>query len=121
MKRDIPRKVKKVSAKVSPTKKHTINKKLEPSEADTQTIHIPEDVFSFSDDAKKKEKHTDWTGEGGKADSYYVPNYVIHNDFERHSDQVETNTVDQSNTRSYRWDNPSIISIFVLSFAETTL
>ena len=93
--RVIPRKVKKVSAKVSPTKKHTINKKLEPSEADTQTIHIPKDVFSFSDDAKKKEKHTDWTGEGGKADSYYVPNFVIHNDFESHSDQVETNTVDQ--------------------------
>ena len=57
--RVIPRKVKKVSAKVSLTKKHTIKKKLEPSEADTQTIHIPEDVFSFSDDAKKKEKHTD--------------------------------------------------------------
>lgn len=93
--RVIPRKVKKVSAKVSLTKKHTIKKKLEPSEADTQTIHIPEDVFSFSDDAEKKEKHTDWTGEGGKADSYYVPNFVIHNDFESHSDQVETNTVDQ--------------------------
>lgn len=116
--RVIPRKVKKVSAKVSPTKKHTINKKLEPSEADTQTIHIPEDVFSFSDDAKKKEKHTDWTGEGGKADSYYVPNYVIHNDFESHSDQVETNTVDQEPVEApppvKKFSASSLLAVFLI-------
>lgn len=58
----IPRKVKKVSVKTTPKKNHTTKSKQEPSEAETQTIPISEDVYSFSDDAKSKEPHTDWTG-----------------------------------------------------------
>lgn len=42
----IPRKVKKVSVKPS-VKKKTTAKKADPSQAETQTIPIPEDIFSF--------------------------------------------------------------------------
>lgn len=55
--RVIPRKVKKVSVK-----KKVAVKKADPSQAETQTIPMPEDIFSFPDDIKREEKHTDWTG-----------------------------------------------------------
>lgn len=75
----IPRKVKKVAVKATPKKKITVKKAIDPSEAETQTI--PEDVFSFSDDTKGKEKHTDWTGDSGvgqrNTGSEYNPNFVL--------------------------------------------
>lgn len=73
----IPRKVKKVSVKPS-VKKKTTAKKADPSQAETQTIPIPEDIFSFSDDIKREDKHTDWTGDSkGKA---YEPNFVLYDE-----------------------------------------
>lgn len=68
----IPRKVKKVSAK-----KKVTGKKTDPSQAETQTIPIPEDIFSFSDDTKHEERHTDWTGNSREE---YKPNFVLHNE-----------------------------------------
>ena len=68
----IPRKVKKVSAK-----KKVTGKKTDPSQAETQTIPIPEDIFSFSDDTKHEEKRTDWTGNSREE---YKPNFVLHNE-----------------------------------------
>lgn len=56
----IPRKVKKVSVKATPKKKFMAKKASDPSEAETQTIHLPEDIFS--DDFKQEERHQDWTG-----------------------------------------------------------
>lgn len=63
----IPRKVKKVSAKTTPKKKNTVKAKQDLSEAETQTIPIPEDIYSFSDDAKSKEPHADWTGDSNSS------------------------------------------------------
>ena len=80
----ITRKVKKVSAKASVKKKITAKKASDPSEVETQTIPIPEDIFSFSDDAKKAEKYADWTGDAKqkhpKTESDYVPNFVMQED-----------------------------------------
>ena len=69
----IPRKVKKVSVK-----KKVTAKKADSSQAETQTIPIPEDIFSFSDDIKREEKHTDWTG-ASKVEKY-EPNYGLGNE-----------------------------------------
>lgn len=59
----IPRKVKKVSAKTTPKKSITVKAKPEPYEAETQTTPILEDVYSFSDEYRHEEKHTDWTSD----------------------------------------------------------
>lgn len=76
----IPRKVKKVSVKTTSKKQFTIKAKQEPSEAETQTIPVPEDVFFFSDDPKREERHTDWTGDH-EPDS--VPNSVLNDEKEQ--------------------------------------
>lgn len=66
-----PRKVKTVVAK--PQKKITA-KKADLSQAETQTIPIPEDVFSFSDDTKHVKERTE---------NDYMPNYVLKDGPER--------------------------------------
>ena len=76
----IPRKVKKVSVKTTPKKRFTVKTKQESSEAETKTIPIPEDVFSFSDDAKREDMHTDWTGD---SEPDYVPNFVLKDEKEQ--------------------------------------
>ena len=78
----MPRKVKKVSAKTTPKKQFAVKAKQEPSEAETQTIPILEDIYSFSDDVKIKEPHADWTGDSNssKIDSAKVnrvPNHIL--------------------------------------------
>ena len=78
----IPRKVKKVSAKTTPKNRFTVKAKQEPSEAETQTIPIPEDVYSFSDDVKSKDPHADWTGDSNSskndsAKDKRVPNHIL--------------------------------------------
>lgn len=81
-----PRKVKKVTAKTSVKKRIFAKRSLDSSEADTQTIHIPEDIFSHSDRRVNTEKHQDWTGE----DEDYVPNFVfLDSEGESYSNRVE--------------------------------
>ena len=68
-----PRKVKKVTAKTSAKKRIFAKRSADPHEADTQTIHIPEDIFSYSDQRVNSDRHIDWTGD----EEDYTPNFVI--------------------------------------------
>ena len=94
----IPRKVKQVSAKITPKKRFAVKTKQEPSEAETQTIPILEDVYSFSDDAKSKETHADWTGDSNASKlnstkDNIVPNHVLQEgkqSFAREESRTET-------------------------------
>lgn len=58
-----PRKVKNVTAKATPKRRAFAKRAMDPSEADTQTIPIPEDIFSYSDQSSYENRHQDWTGE----------------------------------------------------------
>lgn len=77
----IPRKVKRVVAKPAAKKRIVVKIASDLSKAETQTIPIPEDVFSFSEEAKREEKHADWTGDSAqhqkKEEPEYVPNFVL--------------------------------------------
>ena len=61
------RKVKNVSVKAAPKTKITDRKTTRFSEADTQTIPIPEDVFSSTEGSNREDTHNDWTNRGDTA------------------------------------------------------
>ena len=61
------RKVKNVFAKASPKTKNVDRKTARYSEADTQTIPIPVDIFSLSEELNQEDKHNDWTNRGNVA------------------------------------------------------
>ena len=110
----IPRKVKKVSAKKIPRRKYIAKKIDDPSKADTQKIHIPEDVFSSSNDAE--EKHADWTGAGKEAEPFYVPNFFIHEESDKQTDQdnaSDEKTV-KANASVKRISAASLLAVFLI-------
>lgn len=84
-----PRKVKKVKVKASPKKRVFAKRAVDPHEADTQTIPIPEDVFSYSKRPGDEEKHADWTGNNTddvsfeKEEYEYTPNFVLRDEEKR--------------------------------------
>lgn len=87
-----PRKVKKVTAKTSVKKRIFAKRMADPHEADTQTIQLPEDVFSHSDHRVNTEQHRDWTVEED-----YVSDYLIlDNESGSYSNRVEDNDASQN-------------------------
>lgn len=113
----IPRRVKKVSAKPTPKKKFSVKKKTEASETETQTIHIPEDIFSFSDDAKRQEKRTDWTNSQNDGE-YYVPNFVFQNDingFDNQREQASDSLDSQAELSQRKKSSPAaLLAVFLI-------
>lgn len=111
----IPRKVKKVSAKKIPRRKYIAKKIDDPSKADTQKIHIPEDVFSSSNDAK--EKHADWTGAGKETEPFYVPNFVMHGESDKQTNQDNNASEEKkakANSSAKRISTSSLLAVFLI-------
>lgn len=97
-----PRKVKKISAKATPKKKVFAKRTIDSHEADTQTIPIPEDIFSHSEQDGAEEKHADWTGSDAGDVSFqseghneYNPNFVLQDEeeaYEPYPDHEDSQT-----------------------------
>lgn len=76
------RKVKKVSVKPAKKKGIIVKRAVDPSEAETKTIPIPEEIYSHSNQSMRKEKYADWTGDekedvSFKKEPAYEPNVVL--------------------------------------------
>lgn len=90
-----PRKVKKVTAKPSPKKRVFVKRSIDSHEADTQTIPIPEDIFSRTEPFDTNEKHIDWTGNDTDETTVnekgpYTPNFVLVD--EKYEEKKSTDT-----------------------------